>query len=340
MSGPNLAAEARADSGPLLAVRDLSTSFSTAAGEARAVRDVSFDVSRGETLGIVGESGSGKTVTLLSVMGLLPGPPLTNTTGDVNFDGENLRVVPQRRLRAIRGNTISMVFQDPATSLNPVLTIAHQLAEPLRLHAGMTRRQARARALELLQLVNIPAPSRRLDQFPHQISGGMRQRVMIAMALACEPKLLVADEPTTALDVTVQAGIVELVKGLRREIGMAIIWVTHDLSLLAGLADRVAVMYAGRIVEEAKVDDLYANPRHPYSIGLLESIPLSGAERRTPLRSIEGNPPRLTSELAACAFAPRCPYALDQCRIQRPELLTVGDAHEAACWVLPEKTPS
>lgn len=337
---PDPAAGAGADRGPLLAVRNLSTSFSTAAGQARAVRDVSFDVARGETLGIVGESGSGKTVTLLSVMGLLPSPPLATTSGDVIFDGEDLRTVTSGRLRSIRGNKISMVFQDPATSLNPVLTIGHQLAEPLRLHAGMTRRQGRARALELLQLVNIPAPSRRLDQFPHQISGGMRQRIMIAMALACQPKLLVADEPTTALDVTVQAGIVELVKSLRREIGMAIIWVTHDLSLLAGLADRVAVMYAGRLVEEARVDDLYSNPRHPYSIGLLESIPLSGAKRRTPLRSIEGNPPRLTSELAACSFAPRCPYALDQCRLQRPELLSVGDAHQAACWVLPRMTRS
>lgn len=332
-------ATAAADGAPLLEVNHLSTRFATGAGLVRAVRDVSFSLRDGETLGVVGESGSGKTVTMLSIMGLLPGPPRTEMTGEIRFAGERLSGLSNDQLRSIRGNRIAMVFQDPATSLNPVLSVGRQLMEPLRTHLKMTRPQARTRAIELMQLVNIPAPAARLTQYPHQFSGGMRQRIMIAMALACHPRLLIADEPTTALDVTVQAGIVELVKRLRDEMDMAIIWVTHDLSLLAGLVDRVAVMYAGRFVEDSTVDELYRSPRHPYTMGLLDSIPRGGAQRHSRLMSIEGLPPNLLEDIPGCAFEPRCPYAVARSAEERPELEPVAPGHFVACWVRPERTP-
>ncbi|MCZ7568626.1 MAG: ABC transporter ATP-binding protein [Ardenticatenaceae bacterium] len=290
----------------LLDVRDLETRFFTPDGVVRAVNGISFHVDEGETLGIVGESGSGKSVTVMSVMRLIPMPPGKITRGEVIFEGRDLRKADEEEMREVRGNRIAMIFQDPMTSLNPVLTIEEQVSEALELHLGMSSAQARDRTIELLKMVGIPAAEERVDNYPHQFSGGMRQRVMIAMGLSCNPQLLIADEPTTALDVTIQAQIIDLVQQLKESIGMAIIWITHDLGVLAGLAERVIVMYAGQIMEEGQVKDLYANPRHPYTLGLLQSIPRLDERRKARLTPIEGLPrlDRLPQGMPLCSALP------------------------------------
>jgi oligopeptide transport system ATP-binding protein len=318
---------------PLLEVKGLKTQFSTQDGVVKAVDGVSFYVDEGETLGIVGESGCGKSVSVLSVMRLIPQPPGKIVAGEVWFEGVDLLKLSDEEMRKVRGNKLAMIFQDPMTSLNPVLTIGRQIREALELHMGMNKDRSRRRATELLQLVGIPEAAARLEDYPHQFSGGMRQRAMIAMALACNPKLLIADEPTTALDVTIQAQIVELVKRLRDELGMAILWITHDLGVIAGLADRMQVMYAGHVVEEAPVKELYANPRHPYTLGLLGSLPRLDEVRAQKLRSIEGLPPDLIDLPPGCPFQPRCAFAVERCVQERPELEAVGPGHRIACWV-------
>lgn len=317
----------------LLEIKGLETQFKTPDGIVHAVNGVSFGLKEGETLAVVGESGCGKSVTMLSVMGLIPSPPGKITAGEAVFFGRDLLKMSSEELRHVRGAQISMVFQDPMTSLNPVLTIGRQLEEPLMLHVGMSRNQARDRVAELLALVGIPNPKDRLDDYPHQFSGGMRQRVMIAMGLSCSPQILIADEPTTALDVTIQAQIVELVKRLREEIGMAIIWITHDLGIVAGLAHRVVVMYGGFVVEEAPVNELYANPSHPYTLGLLGSIPRLDQKEGKKLTSIDGLPPVLYEKPTACPFAPRCKWAMERCWKENPLLQSVGTDHRVACWV-------
>jgi oligopeptide transport system ATP-binding protein len=317
----------------LLEVKGLRTQFFTQDGVVNAVNGVSFYVEEGETLGIVGESGCGKSVSVLSVMRLIPQPPGKIVDGEVLFDGRDLLKVSENEIRSVRGNKIAMIFQDPMTSLNPVLTIGRQIGEALELHLHMKKEEARQRSAELLAMVGIPQAEARLDDYPHQFSGGMRQRAMIAMGLACNPQLLIADEPTTALDVTIQAQIVDLVKRLRDEIGMAVIWITHDLGVVAGLADRVMVMYAGFAVEEAPVKEVYADPRHPYTIGLLGSLPRLDEIRDEKLQSIEGLPPDLIDLPKGCPFAARCVYAIDKCLEERPELEPVGPRHRIACWV-------
>jgi oligopeptide transport system ATP-binding protein len=298
-----------------------------------AVNGVSFSLAEGETLGVVGESGCGKSVTMLSLLRLIPSPPGEVTSGKAIFYNQDLLKLSNEEIRYIRGAQISMIFQDPMTSLNPVLTIGLQLEEPLMLHLGMTRKQARARAAELLGMVGIPKAADRLGDYPHQFSGGMRQRVMIAMALSCSPQILIADEPTTALDVTIQAQIVELVKRLRDELGMAIIWITHDLGVVAGLAQRVIVMYGGFIIEDAPVNELYSHPQHPYTIGLLGSLPRVDETAHQRLFSIDGLPPTLYEKPKSCPFAPRCKWVVEKCLRENPPLLDVGPNHVAACWV-------
>ncbi len=320
----------------LLDVRGLETQFKTPEGPVHAVNGVSFTLEKGETIGVVGESGSGKSVTMLNVLRLLPTPPAKTTAGAALFHGEDLLTMSDTRIRDVRGAQISMVFQDPMTSFNAVLTIGRQITEPLQVHMGMSHGQAMRRAAELLDLVGIPQARDRLKNYPHQFSGGMRQRAMIAMALACHPQILIADEPTTALDVTIQAQIVELVKRLRAELGMAIIWITHDLGIIAGLAQRVIVMYGGCFIEEAPVKDLYRDPRHPYTIGLLGSLPRMDKEKRSSLASIDGRPPVLYAKPSSCPFAPRCKYAIARCRQENPVLEEIGPAHRVACWVKPE----
>ncbi|MBI1243699.1 MAG: ATP-binding cassette domain-containing protein [Alphaproteobacteria bacterium] len=320
---------------PLLQIDDLRTYFFTADGVVRAVDGVSCSVRSGETLAIVGESGCGKSVTAMSILRLLPSPPARIVSGAVRFQGRDLLDFDDAEMRKIRGNEISMIFQEPMTSLNPVLTIGRQIAETIELHQGWTAAAARQRAIEMLDLVRIPEAARRADAYPHQLSGGMRQRVMIAMALACNPKLLIADEPTTALDVTIQAQILELMADLKRKIGAAIILITHDLGVVAETAQRVVVMYAGRKVEEAPVEVLFDRPRHPYTLGLMGSIPRLGsaaAESRARLVEIPGIVPKLTQTIAGCAFADRCGYAVDRCRIEAPPLESKAPDHVAACW--------
>jgi oligopeptide transport system ATP-binding protein len=319
--------------GTLLEVKGLHTQFFTQDGVVNAVNGISYTLDEGETLGIVGESGCGKSVGVMSLIRLIPMPPGRVVAGEVWFEGRDLLKLDDDEIRQVRGNRIAMIFQDPMTSLNPVLTIGRQITEALELHLGMDKEQARKRSAELLALVGIPGAEGRLDDYPHQFSGGMRQRVMIAMGLSCNPQLLIADEPTTALDVTIQAQIVELVKKLRDEIGMAIIWITHDLGVVAGLADRMIVMYAGFIVEESAVKELYANPRHPYTLGLLGSLPRLDEERPTRLRSIEGLPPDLIDLPPGCPFYARCTYRIDRCQRENPPLETVGPHHRVACWV-------
>ena len=317
----------------LLDVRGLKTQFYTQDGVVNAVNGISYTLNEGETLGIVGESGCGKSVGVMSLMRLIPMPPGKIVAGQVLFEGRDLMKVSDEEMRSVRGNKIAMIFQDPMTSLNPVLTIGRQVGEALELHMGMNKGEARKRTIELLEMVGIPSAANRVDDYPHQFSGGMRQRVMIAMGLSCNPQLLIADEPTTALDVTIQAQIVELVKRLRDEIGMSIIWITHDLGVVAGLADRMAVMYAGFIVEEADVKELYANPRHPYTVGLLGSLPRLDEGRGRRLVSIDGLPPDLIDLPPGCPFYDRCSYRIDQCRDKNPTLESVGLNHRAACWV-------
>jgi oligopeptide transport system ATP-binding protein len=317
----------------LLEVQDLRTQFQTRDGLVYAVNGVSYELAEGETLGIVGESGCGKSVSVLSLMRLIPEPPGKIASGQAIFQGKDLLKMSPDEIRHVRGAQIGMVFQDPMTSLNPVLTIGRQLTEALELHMAMNKQQARQRAADLLGMVGIPQPGDRLDDYPHQFSGGMRQRVMIAMALSCTPQLLIADEPTTALDVTIQAQIVELVKRLRDELGMAIIWITHDLGIVAGLAKRVIVMYAGFIIEEAPVKELYADPRHPYTLGLLLSLPRVDETKHRRLASIDGLPPDLLGLPKGCPFAPRCIYAVDRCWEENPKLELVSPGHKKACWV-------
>jgi oligopeptide transport system ATP-binding protein len=318
---------------PLLDVKGLETEFKTPDGIIHAVNGVSFSLEEGETLGLVGESGCGKSVTMLSVLRLIAMPPGRIVAGEAFFRGQDLLKMSQEDIRHVRGAQIAMVFQDPMTSLNPVLTIGVQMEEPLRLHLGMNRNQARARSAELLAMVGIPSSKDRLRDYPHQFSGGMRQRVMIAMALSCGPQIMIADEPTTALDVTIQAQIIELSKRLRDELGMAIIWITHDLGVIAGLARRVSVMYGGYLIEEAQVNELYAHPQHPYTIGLLGSLPRLDSTRHQRLYSIEGLPPVLYEKPNACPFAPRCKWAMERCWKENPVLETLAPEHRAACWV-------
>ena len=317
----------------LLEVQGLETQFRTPEGVVHAVNGVSFGLKEGETLGVVGESGCGKSVTMLSVLGLIASPPGKIAAGEALFFGQDLLTMPAEKLRQVRGAQIAMIFQDPMTSLNPVLTIGRQLEEPLMIHIGMTKNQARDRAAELLSMVGIPNAKDRLNDYPHQYSGGMRQRVMIAMALSCSPQVLIADEPTTALDVTIQAQIMDLVKRLRNELGMAIIWITHDLGVVAGLAQRVLVMYGGFIIEEASVNDLFANPSHPYTIGLIGSLPRVDGKQQGRLYSIEGQPPVLYQKPQSCPFAPRCKWVMERCWKENPALAPISDEHRVACWV-------
>jgi oligopeptide transport system ATP-binding protein len=317
---------------PVLEVRDLVTRFHTEDGVVQAVNGISYSVEAGETLAIVGESGSGKTVSALSIMGLIPDPPGRVEGGEAILSGRDLLKLNPAEWRGVRGREIAMIFQDPMTSLNPVLGIGYQLTEALKKHLSLSRREANTRAEEMLALVGIPDPRARLSDHPHQLSGGQRQRVMIAMALSCHPSVLIADEPTTALDVTIQSQIVDLVQGLQERLGMAIIWITHDLGLVAGLADKVAVMYAGHIVEEAPVREIYYRPKHPYTQGLLRSIPHIQGARDMRLDSIRGQPPELTRPFTDCPFAPRCPHVLDMCREEKPDLQAVSPGHSVACW--------
>jgi oligopeptide transport system ATP-binding protein len=317
----------------LLDVKGLETQFKTPDGLVHAVNGVSFGLKEGETLGVVGESGCGKSVTMLSVLGLIASPPGKVVAGEAIYFGQDLLKMSKEEIRHVRGAQISMIFQDPMTSLNPVLTVGYQLAEPLMLHVGMTKDQARERSAELLGMVGIPNPKDRLDDFPHQFSGGMRQRVMIAMALSCSPQILIADEPTTALDVTIQAQIIELVKRLRDELGMAVIWITHDLGIVAGLAKRVLVMYGGYIIEDSSVKNIFANPQHPYTLGLIGSLPRVDAKEHHRLDSIEGLPPVLYQKPESCPFAPRCKWAIERCWKENPSLEVVELEHRVACWV-------
>ena len=318
----------------LLEVRDLTTRFKVEGGEFTAVDGVSFSVHAGRTLGIVGESGCGKSVTSLSIMGLLPKGQGRIASGSVRLDGVELTQLEPAALRALRGNKIAMIFQEPMTSLNPAFTVGAQLIEAIRCHSPLSQAEARKRDIDMLRRVRIPSPETRIDEYPHKLSGGMRQRVMIAMALSGEPGLLIADEPTTALDVTIQAQVLELMRVLRSETGTAIMLITHDLGVIAELADDVVVMYAGRIVERATVAQLFAEPQHPYTIGLLGSIPkLHLVQDR--LAAIEGQVPTPSSQLQGCRFAPRCPFADAQCRVTQPALTDLGGGHEAACFKAP-----
>ena len=316
----------------LLKVSNLTTVFRIEDGHLRAVDDVSFSLDEGETLGIVGESGSGKSVTSLSIMRLVPAPGGQIASGSVEFQGQDLLALDERQMQALRGNRIAMIFQDPMTSLNPVLTVGRQLTEAIRRHLKLDKAGAKKRAIELLARVGIPAPETRLTQFPHEFSGGMRQRVMIAMALSCNPALLIADEPTTALDVTIQAQILEVMNDLKRELGMSVIMITHDLGVVAGMADRIVVMYAGRVVEEGSTRDVLKDPRMPYTIGLLRSIPrLDDAEDRR-LEPIRGGPPNVAKLIAGCPFAPRCDHAVaGKCDTEAPKLREIAPRRKIAC---------
>ncbi|MEM9733959.1 MAG: ABC transporter ATP-binding protein [Pseudomonadota bacterium] len=328
----------------VLSVRDLEVAFGTKDGAVHAVNGVSFDLKPGELLAIVGESGSGKSVTMMSLLRLLPMPPAEILGGEALFNGQDLLTMDHAALRKVRGGDIGFIFQDPMTSLNPVFTVGFQIIEPLRTHLGLSKKQATERAAQLLALVGIPSAKERLRDYPHQFSGGMRQRVMIAIALACDPKVLIADEATTALDVTVQAQIIEIIKDLREKLGMAIVWITHDLGVVAGIADHVAVMYGGQIVEYASVQDLYANPSHPYTQALLQTLPkfdLEGEDATEGrLHSIPGQPPSLGAKPSRCSFAGRCPHVMDICLQENPTLLHApgqrGGEQKAACFLLDE----
>jgi oligopeptide transport system ATP-binding protein len=317
---------------PLLSVKNLKTYFKTDDGVVKAVDGVSFDVHAGETLGIVGESGSGKSVANLSVLQLIPRPPGYFPSGEIWFEGKNLLKLSDKEMRSIRGNRISMIFQDPMTSLNPFLTVGRQLTEVLEIHKGMTGAEAAKKAIGMLERVGISEAAHRFEQYPHQFSGGMRQRVMIAMALLCEPKLLIADEPTTALDVTIQAQILALIDDLQRDFGTSVILITHDLGVVAGMAKRVAVMYAGRIVEEGTVEELFEKPRHPYTLGLLKSIPRLNEERMEKLEPIRGLPPDLSNLPGGCPFSPRCDFVTDRCKSDYPDAVLFGEKRWSACW--------
>jgi len=318
---------------PLLQVDDLRVEFRTDDGVVRAVDGISFDVQPGETVGIVGESGSGKSVTNLALLGLVPSPPGRIASGSARYRGEDLLKLKRRQLERIRGRRIAMIFQDPMTALNPFLTVERQLTEVTMKHLGLSRPAAIRRAIEMLEQVGIPSAERRVFDYPHQFSGGMRQRVMVAMALSCEPDLLIADEPTTALDVTIQAQILDLMHNLQQEHGTAIILITHDLGVVAGMCHRVNVMYAGRFVEDGTADELFAQPRHPYTLGLLESMPRLDGDRRAQLTPIRGQPPDLTELPAGCSFRPRCPFAIGRCAQEEPPLEGEEEGRRFACFV-------
>jgi oligopeptide transport system ATP-binding protein len=317
----------------ILQVKDLRISFSTYAGEVEAVRDVSFDLRQGETLAIVGESGSGKTVTAKSLMRLLPEANTLIKDGEVIFEGENLLTLSEQRMQKIRGSKIAMVFQDPMTSLDPTMRVGKQIAESLRKHLGLSGQRAKERAVELLTLVGIPNPEDRVKQYPHQFSGGMRQRVVIAIALSCEPQILIADEPSTALDVTIQAQILELLRELQEQLGMSVMLITHDLGVVAHTAHRVVVMYAGKVVETGTLREVFYNPQMPYTWGLLSSIPLPTADRSQELIPIPGSPPDMLNPPKGCPFTPRCPYAMRICAEEMPGYTTFSAEHKAACWL-------
>jgi len=316
----------------LLEVRNLTTRFYTEDGVVEAVNGISYNLDTSETLGIVGESGCGKSVSVLSIMRLIPDPPGKITDGEVIFNGQDILKLSEAEMRHVRGAQIAMIFQDPMTFLNPVLKVGFQIEEALKLHQSMDAKEAHERAAELLSLVGIPNAVERLDDYPHQFSGGMRQRAMIAMALSCNPLLLIADEPTTALDVTIQAQIIDLVKRLQEQLGMAVIWITHDLGVVARLTQRVIVMYAGYIIEEASVKDLYATPRHPYTIGLLGSLPRLDEAAGAKLFSIPGQPPDQVALPTGCPFETRCNYAIERCKLENPKLGLVAPNHTVACW--------
>lgn len=322
----------------LLEVRDLCTYFFTEAGVVKAVDGVSYEIEEGETLAVVGESGSGKSVSALSVMRLIPDPPGRIVKGQILFRGHDLLRVDEKEMSHVRGKSIGMIFQEPMTSLNPVLTIGRQMTESLEWHLKMSKADAEARAVELLRMVDISDPQRRLAQYTHHFSGGMRQRVMIAMALSCRPSVLIADEPSTALDVTVQAQILELMKDLTEQFGVALMIITHNLGVVARYADRVNVMYAGKVIESASADDLYDNPRHPYTLGLMASVPRMDLPLRARLESIEGQPPDLINLPQGCSFRPRCRFAIDRCATDEPPLTRVNEGHFAACWVADHPT--
>jgi len=320
-----------------LDISDLAVDFVQSGSTVHAVRGLTYSIARGESLGLVGESGSGKTVSALTILGLLPRGVARVVRGSVLFAGTDLVGMDENELRALRGARISMVFQDPQSSLNPVMPIGRQLTEAIRLHLGLKGGAARRRAIEALAMVGIPMPERRFGHYPHQFSGGMRQRVMIAMALCCRPDLLLADEPTTALDVTIQAQILDLLNRLRRELGMSVLLISHDLGVVADTTDRVAVMYAGRIVELGETHDILANPRHPYTLGLLRSVPRLDRPRTAELTAIEGTPPDLSSDLVGCPFRPRCAWAIGRCATLDPPLEAISPDHAAACWVKPDE---
>ncbi|MDP3488002.1 MAG: ABC transporter ATP-binding protein [Bacillota bacterium] len=316
---------------PMLEIKDLRTAFYIREGIVPAVDGVSFHINKEETLAVVGESGCGKSVTALSVMRLIKSPPGRIERGEILFDGKNLLNLTQQEMRHIRGNDIGMIFQEPMTSLNPVFTIGNQIAEAIMLHQMVSASEARAKGIDMLRRVEIPIPEKRFDEYPHQLSGGMRQRVMIAMALSCNPKLLIADEPTTALDVTIQAQILDLMRGLRKSLGMSIMLITHDLGVVASMADRVVVMYAGKVVEEATVQDVFKKPMHPYTHGLLNSIPHLDHDVEK-LHVITGTVPNMLYLPEGCRFGPRCPYAQDKCRQEQPTLNASGPEHKVSCW--------
>jgi oligopeptide/dipeptide ABC transporter ATP-binding protein len=317
---------------PLLRVENLRTSFHTRLGVARAVDDVAFDVAQGRTLGLIGESGCGKSVTALSIMGLIDPPGRIEANSSIQLAGRELVGLPEKQLRRIRGEEVAMVFQEPMTSLNPVHTIGTQISEMVRAHRDVSKKAAREHALEMLNLVGIPSASKRIDDYPYELSGGMRQRVMIAIALACDPKVLIADEPTTALDVTIQAQILALLADVRERLDMAVILITHDLGVVAQVAEDVAVMYAGRIVETGPIESVFENPQHPYTEALLRSIPLMGMTQEQPLAVVRGSVPSPYAWPEGCRFADRCDYVFDRCRLQEPPLLSVGE-QSAACWL-------
>jgi peptide/nickel transport system ATP-binding protein/oligopeptide transport system ATP-binding protein len=323
---------AQAENSPLLQVNNLVTSFKTERGTIRAVDGISFSIRKGQTVGLVGESGCGKSVTSLSILRLIQSPPGSIESGSINFDGRNILEFDEAGMRKVRGNRISMIFQEPMTSLNPVFTIGDQISEVFRIHQGMSRKQAREKSIEMLRLVKIPAPEKRVDDYPHQLSGGMRQRVMIAMALSCNPELLIADEPTTALDVTIQAQILDLMADLQKKLNMAILLITHDLGVVAEVCDYVIVMYAGKIAEQAPVKEIFKNPKHPYTQGLLHSIPKLGHKTEY-LPTIEGHVPSLFSLPRGCRFQDRCPHVMDKCRMDEPVLTELGPDKKVACWL-------
>lgn len=321
----------------LLDVRGLKTSFNTKFGEVQAVRGVSFQLTKGEVVGVVGESGCGKSITMMSIMRLLDKNGIIKD-GRIFFEGKDISKITEKEMSKIRGNDIAMIFQDPMTSLNPLITIGNQIIEPLIIHEKLSKKEAFKKGVELLRLVNIPNPEKRMKQYPHEFSGGMRQRAMIAMALSCNPKLIIADEPTTALDVTIQAQILEIMKNIKNKLGTSIIFITHDLGVVADICDRVNVMYGGLIIEKGGINDIFDNPKHPYTWGLLDSVPSVQKERKR-LKPIEGQPPDLLKPPKGCPFYARCKFAMNICREKMPEFYEVSKKHKVSCWLSDEKAP-